>query len=74
MSSVAKILATVRRGRRRAWRFAMDDVWDLDVGSLSGLRGLGVRTVRVISLVFQGFRDDECPIHAAALTFNTLMG
>ena len=73
MRGVTKFLSAIRRFVRMAWRFTVDDVWDLDVGSLSGLRGLGVRTVRVISLVFRGFKDDECPIHAAALTFNTLM-
>jgi len=66
-------MSGVRSAVQRAWRFTVDDVWDLDVGSLSGLHGLGVRTVRVVSLVFRGFRDDECPMHAAALTFNTLM-
>ncbi|MBL7076201.1 MAG: YihY/virulence factor BrkB family protein [Kiritimatiellae bacterium] len=73
MSGMARRLAELRSGLRRAWRFAAEDVWDLDVGSVEGARGLGVRVVRVISLVFRGFKADECPIHAAALTFNTLM-
>ncbi|MDP6629670.1 MAG: YhjD/YihY/BrkB family envelope integrity protein [Kiritimatiellia bacterium] len=73
MSGLAKILAEFRDGMRRAWRFVAEDVWDLDVGSLEGARGAGVRVVRVVSLVFRGFKADECPIHAAALTFNTLM-
>ncbi len=73
MSGLTRILAEFRNGLRRALRFVTEDVWDLDVGSLEGARGMGVRAVRVISLVFRGFKADECPIHAAALTFNTLM-
>jgi len=73
MSGFKRILAEFRSGLRRAVRFATEDVWDLDVGSVEGARGVGVRVVRVISLVFRGFKADECPIHAAALTFNTLM-
>ncbi len=73
MSGLKRILGEFRSGVRRALRFASEDVWDLDVGSLKGVHGVGVRVVRVISLVFRGFKADECPIHAAALTFNTLM-
>ncbi len=73
MSGLTKILAEFRNGLKRAWRFATEDVWDLDVGSMEGAHGVGVRVIRVISLVFRGFKADECPIHAAALTFNTLM-
>lgn len=57
----------------RARRFAVHDIWDVDVGSLSSLPSLGVRALRVVHLVFRGFREDECPLHAASLTFSTLM-
>ncbi|MBN1557387.1 MAG: YihY/virulence factor BrkB family protein [Lentisphaerae bacterium] len=58
---------------RRTWRFLSDEVWDVELSSLSRLRALGVRFVRVVNLVFRGFREDECPLHASALTFSTLM-
>ena len=58
---------------RRAWRFAADGVWDIELSSLSALPSLGVKALRVIHLVFRGFREDECPLHASALTFSTLM-
>jgi len=58
---------------RRAWRFARDDVWDIELGSLPSLRRLGVKALRVVLLVFRGFREDECPLHASALTFSALM-
>jgi membrane protein len=58
---------------RRAWRFMTDDVWDIELTSLSGLRALGVKVMRVVYLVVRGFHEDECPLHASALTFSTLM-
>jgi membrane protein len=58
---------------RRAWRFMTDEVWDIELTSLSGLRALGVKAVRVVYLVVRGFHEDECPLHASALTFSTLM-
>ena len=57
----------------RVWRFLTDDVWDIEMTSLSRLRALGVSAVRVVHLVVRGFQDDECPLHASALTFSTLM-
>ena len=67
----------MKRGRkdavRRAWRFVTEDVWDVELTSLSMLKGLGVRAARVLYLVVKGFREDECPLHASALTFSTLM-
>ena len=58
---------------RRAWRFAVSDIWDIELSSLRPLPSLGIRTLRVIHLVVKGFWEDECPIHASALTYNTLM-
>jgi len=57
----------------RARHFAIHDIWDVDVGSLSAVRSFGVRSLRVLHLVLRGFREDECPLHAASLTFSTLM-
>jgi membrane protein len=58
---------------KRAWRFVTQDVWDIELSSLSALSGIGVRAVRVIHLVGRGFYEDDCPLHASALTLNTLM-
>ena len=56
-----------------AWQFLSDDVWDVDPTSFSGMRRFGLNAVRVVQLVFRGYRKDECPLHASALTFSTLM-
>ncbi len=63
----------LRGGMRRAIAFVGEDVWDIEVTSLSALRASGVKAIRVVCLVFLGFRKDECPLHASALTFSTLM-
>jgi membrane protein len=69
----ARRLRSVREGMHGAWRFVSEDIWDVEIGSLSMLRRTGVNALRVVHLVFRGFREDECPLHASALTFNTLM-
>lgn len=56
------------------WRkFLSHDAWTAELSSVSGWRRLGIRFVRVAQLVIKGFRDDDLPVHAAALTFSTLM-
>lgn len=57
----------------RAWRFLVEDIWDIELTSLSGWGRWGVQAARVVNLVFKGFKEDECPLHASALTFSTLM-
>ncbi|MBN1673670.1 MAG: YihY/virulence factor BrkB family protein [Kiritimatiellae bacterium] len=58
---------------KRFWRFLKDEIWDIELSSLSTRRRFGISVVRVVQLVFRGFIDDACPLHASALTFNTLM-
>ncbi|MDP6525803.1 MAG: YhjD/YihY/BrkB family envelope integrity protein [Kiritimatiellia bacterium] len=58
---------------KRAHRFAQSDVWDIELSSLSKIRRFGVKSLRILHLVFRGFLEDECPLHAAALTFSTIM-
>lgn len=57
----------------RAWQFLVDGVWDIEMNSISRLRRLGVKAVRVVHLVVKGFIDNQCPLHASSLTFSTLM-
>ncbi len=71
--NIAGIIETTGNGLKRAWKFITSDVWDIDIKSLAPKKGFAVRFVRVIYLVFKGFRDDECPLHASALTYSTLM-
>jgi membrane protein len=57
----------------RGWHFTVNDIWDIEITSLSRMRAVGVKTLRVLHLVFRGFKEDECPLHASALTYSTLM-
>jgi membrane protein len=58
---------------QRVLDFVTEGVWDIEIGSLSRLHRFGVKTVRVVHLVVRGFVEDQCPLHAASLTFSTLM-
>lgn len=57
----------------QTWKFVSEDIWDIELTSLTKLKRWGVQSLRVVNLVVRGFREDECPLHASALTFNTLM-
>lgn len=53
--------------------FMQQDLWDLEPASLSRFRKSGVKFLRVCALVVKGFKEDKCPLHAAALTFISVM-
>ncbi len=54
-------------------QFFAHDAWMDDLSSMSGLRALAVRLLRIGQLVIRGFREDDLAVHAASLTFSTLM-
>lgn len=54
-------------------RFLQHDLWSLEISSLSRMRRAGVGMLRVTALVFKGFKEDACPLHASALTFISVM-
>jgi membrane protein len=57
----------------RLKRFLLHDAWTTELSSMSGWHRLIVRFVRVGQLVIRGFREDDLAVHAAALTFATLV-
>ena len=67
------LAARVAQQARRAARFVNRDVWDLELSAVRGARRALVRSVRVLYLVARGFRRNECTLHAASLTFMTLL-
>ena len=73
LKSIRTAIHKFRDNLKWIWKFASEDVWDVEVTSLSALRAMGVRSVRVVTLVFKGFKEDECSMHAASLTFSSLM-
>lgn len=59
--------------REKLGRLWAPDTWTAELSSMSGLHRLMVRLVRVGQLVIRGFREDDLPVHAASLTFSTLV-
>jgi membrane protein len=53
--------------------FLQHDLWRLDLVHDSRLHSFGVETLRVIHLVLKGVKEDNCILHASALTYATLM-
>ncbi|MEI6890687.1 MAG: YihY/virulence factor BrkB family protein [Pontiella sp.] len=49
------------------------DIWRIDLVHNSKLRSYGIETLRVTHLVLKGVKDDNCKLHASALTYSTLM-
>jgi membrane protein len=62
---------TIKGGRIR--RFITQDVWDMDPRHMPAMKAAGVRTLRAIYMMVRGFMEDDCPLHASALTLSTLM-
>lgn len=53
--------------------FLQHDLWRIDLVHDSRLRAFGVETLRVTHLVLKGVKEDNCKLHASALTYSTLM-
>ncbi|MDH3346388.1 MAG: YihY/virulence factor BrkB family protein, partial [Kiritimatiellaceae bacterium] len=53
--------------------FMHRDLWDLEPASLTKARATGLKFLRVCMLVIKGFKEDNCPLHASALTFISVM-
>ena len=54
-------------------RFVRKGVWELRSGELPWPRRFGVHAVRLGALVVTGFNRNQCSLHAASLTFFSLM-
>jgi membrane protein len=57
----------------RSIKFLKEDLWVLEPNELSKLRRRGLHFLRVCALVIKGFKEDDCPLHASALTFISVM-
>ncbi|MEE9368408.1 MAG: YihY/virulence factor BrkB family protein [Pontiella sp.] len=58
---------------KRFLNFLQHDLWRIDLVHDSRLTAFGVETLRVIHLVLKGVKEDNCKLHASALTYSTLM-
>ncbi|MFH0985111.1 MAG: YihY/virulence factor BrkB family protein [Candidatus Omnitrophota bacterium] len=58
---------------QRAMRFLKQDIWRIRRRDATGIRGKGVRLLRIFLLSFSQFSSDMCSLRAAALTFFSLL-
>ncbi|VGO22039.1 YihY/virulence factor BrkB family protein [Pontiella sulfatireligans] len=58
---------------KRFVEFLKHDLWRVEVGREGKLHTFGVEALRVTHLVLKGVKDDNCKLHASALTYSTLM-
>lgn len=58
---------------QRVYHFFTEGIWDVELSALSWPARWGVNFVRIVHLVYSGFRKNECPLHASALTYSSLM-
>ena len=60
-------------GAGRVVTFVKDGVWDVDPDRLPPFRRVGVQLMRFVSLVLKGFSENRCALHAAGLTYFSIL-
>lgn len=58
---------------QRLRQFLLQEVWSTELSSLTGIKALIRRLIRISELVIRGFRDDHLMVQASALTFTSLI-
>ena len=58
---------------KRFLNFLQHDLWRIDLVHDTKLHAFGVEALRVTHLVLKGVKEDNCKLHASALTYATLM-
>jgi membrane protein len=58
---------------KRFLDFLQHDLWRIDLVHNTKLHAFGVEVLRVTHLVLKGVKEDNCKLHASALTYATLM-
>ena len=53
--------------------FVTRDLWDTELASVSFVKRQVIKLLRILHLIFKGFREDELPLRASGLTFVTLL-
>ena len=53
--------------------YATDGIWEVDVGTLSFWKRFGLNLMRFFQATFAGFSRHRCALHAAGLTYYSLM-
>ena len=59
---------------KEACAFCSEGCWQVDLGSYGFLRRAGVHILRFFSTTLKSFSDHRCGLHAAGLTYFTILG
>ena len=54
--------------------FCKGGCWKVDIGAYGFFRRVGVKIVRFFSTTFKSFSEHRCSLHAASLTYFTILG
>ena len=54
-------------------KFIQEDIWMMSDKNLSLVQRTGINIIKTILLAIQGFKYDDCPLRASALTLYTLL-
>ncbi len=53
--------------------FLIKDLWEIENVGIFTFKSFLYKQIRIIFMVWKGFVEDNCPLHASALTFTTLL-
>ena len=59
---------------KEACAFCNEGCWQVDLGTCGFLRRVGVHVLRFISATLKSFSEHRCGLHAAGLTYFTILG
>lgn len=62
------------RQLKEAFAFYKDGCWKVDIGALGIVRRAGVHVVRFVSTTLSSFSQHRCGLHAAGLTYYSILG
>ncbi|HNW98045.1 MAG TPA: YihY/virulence factor BrkB family protein [Bacteroidales bacterium] len=55
------------------YHFLTHDIWHIRLEDLPKAKSFLLKQLRIIVIAFRGFKEDECPLRASALTYYALM-
>ncbi len=59
---------------KEACAFCNEGCWQVDLGACGFLRRVGVHVLRFVSTTLKSFNEHRCGLHAAGLTYFTILG
>lgn len=57
----------------RLIHFVTREIWSIRIHEVKGRKSFLIRQLRALALAFRGFREDNCSLHASALTFYSML-